>query len=939
MPDIVTLANQRPSEVRLSPDGNRLYAADSDGFLRVYDMRTGYLIHSWDVGQNLGGMDISPDGSFLVIVERGLATTYKVDTATGAVAGYPYVPATFEGLLFDVAVLSDGTALFSQNFPGSGSVSLKVLDFGTGSYTPGETVNQSSVLSRSKTGEYVLIGEPNSSGGPMDVYRTGTGIVADTGAAGYNWGIQAFSGSLAAQYIYNEGIHIYNLDLELQTILTSWNFGKVSDLAFSADNAWLYILENESNSIIKVSTADWTVKETIPVAADVGAWSGMVGTTNGARLILDPGGRYYSIVTDTGLVVVDNVHAPPIDGTSGGGALEGALFGDKIVGYSGAEIFGFGGNDLLIAFSGQNKLYGGDGSDYLQAGTGNDILDGGAGPDFMQGGNGDDTYFVDDSADVVQERGAEGFDTVYARANYAFAAGQEIEVLAAANRSATTPLELVGNAYTNEIFGNAGANLLEGRGGFERMTGGKGDDLYVLDHKDDRVFENAGEGNDTIRSSVTITTTHSLNVERLILSGAAAIDATANDNASVLIGNEAVNQLDGRGGDDFIDGGAGADLMTGGTGNDFMDGGAGADAMTGGTGNDIFIVDHGSDYIFEAAGGGRDVIYSRTSYTLAAGVEIEVLSVISQGAGTVIDLTGNELTNELYGNTERNFLDGGAGADHLAGLAGNDTYVVDALGDIVAENAGEGRDVVYARADYVLTAGQEIEVLSALVQAAASPLQLTGNGFAQEIYGNAGANFIDGGGGADYLAGFGGNDTYIVAHPGDIIAESAGGGRDVVYARSGYTLNFGAEVEVLSAQSQGATTALDLTGNDLANEVYGNQGANLLNGGGGADYLMGFGGADTFQFTTALGDGNVDQIADFVSGIDRIALDDAIFGVFTANAFVAGTAAQDADDRIVYDSATGQLFFDSDGSGAGAAVLFATLVGHPTINASDFTLI
>ena len=62
-------------------------------------------------------------------------------------------------------------------------------------------------------------------------------------------------------------------------------------------------------------------------------------------------------------------------------------------------------------------------------------------------------------------------------------------------------------------------------------------------------------------------------------------------------------------------------------------------------------------------------------------------------------------------------------------------------------------------------------------------------------------------------------------------------------------------------------------------------------------------------------------------------------GALNANAFVTGTAAQDADDRIIYDSATGKLFFDADGSGAGAAVLFATLDAGLALTASDFTVI
>ena len=159
-----------------------------------------------------------------------------------------------------------------------------------------------------------------------------------------------------------------------------------------------------------------------------------------------------------------------------------------------------------------------------------------------------------------------------------------------------------------------------------------------------------------------------------------------------------------------------------------------------------------------------------------------------------------------------------------------------------------------------------------------------------------------------------------------------------------YTLAATAEVETLEAITFGDTSAINLTGSSTANAITGNNGANTLDGRGGNDVMTGLGGADTFQFTTALGAGNIDRIVDFLSGTDHIALDDAVFtaltpGALPAGAFRIGTAAGDADDRIIYDSATGALYYDADGNGAGAQVQFASLDHHPVLAASDFVVI
>jgi len=390
--------------------------------------------------------------------------------------------------------------------------------------------------------------------------------------------------------------------------------------------------------------------------------------------------------------------------------------------------------------------------------------------------------------------------------------------------------------------------------------------------------------------------------------------------------------------------GAGNDTLTGNSIANILDGGAGADVLRGLAGGDSYFVDNLGDQVFEAAGEGYDIVYAAASYALYAGQQIEVLGTIDNTAATAINLTGNEFDNYVTGNAGANTLDGGAGGfDQLWGRGGDDSYFVDG-NDYVVEYAGDGNDIVYARSSFALGVGMSVESLGTVDNAATTAINLTGNALDNYVTGNAGANTLNGGGGSDILWGRGGDDSYF-ADMNDVVIEYAGEGNDIVYAGGNYTLVAGLSVELLGTVDNTATTAINLKGNELGNYVTGNAGANTIDGGAGADYLEGRGGADSFAFTTALGSGNVDTIADFLSGTDKIALDDAIFagiggpGGLNANAFFAGTAAHDTDDRIIYDRAAGQIYYDADGSGAGAAVLFASVAGAPALTASDFTVI
>jgi Ca2+-binding RTX toxin-like protein len=123
----------------------------------------------------------------------------------------------------------------------------------------------------------------------------------------------------------------------------------------------------------------------------------------------------------------------------------------------------------------------------------------------------------------------------------------------------------------------------------------------------------------------------------------------------------------------------------------------------------------------------------------------------------------------------------------------------------------------------------------------------------------------------------------------------------------------------------------------------GNTGSDKLNGGSGNDTLIGGSGTDGFFFDSALNvSTNVDKIIGFSVADDTIFLNRAIFAGITANGTLAasrfhvGTAAADASDRIIYNSATGQLFYDSDGVGGAAQVLFAKLDPGLALTNADF---
>jgi Ca2+-binding RTX toxin-like protein len=331
-------------------------------------------------------------------------------------------------------------------------------------------------------------------------------------------------------------------------------------------------------------------------------------------------------------------------------------------------------------------------------------------------------------------------------------------------------------------------------------------------------------------------------------------------------------------------------------------------------------------------------VITSINYTLVA--NIENLQATNIGGTDPLILTGNGLNNFIWGTQGNNVIDGAGGADFMIGYAGNDFYQVDHASDIAYELDGQGTDTVATSISYTLAAN--VENLQAVNIGGTAPLALTGNGLGNFIWGTQGNNVIDGAGGVDVMIGYGGNDFYFADTAGDVTFEEAGGGEDTVAATSDYAL--GANIENLQAANIGGTAALALTGNEQGNFIWGTQGSNVLSGRGGNDRIFGYAGADQFLFNTAPGAANFDWLDDFQAGTDKIVLDNSVFtaladGALPASAFVAGTAAADADDRIIFNAADGSVFYDADGNGAGAALLIAYIPVGQALTAADILVV
>lgn len=373
------------------------------------------------------------------------------------------------------------------------------------------------------------------------------------------------------------------------------------------------------------------------------------------------------------------------------------------------------------------------------------------------------------------------------------------------------------------------------------------------------------------------------------------------------------DRLIGDTGDDILFGGGGNDILNGGDGNDVLEGSEGADRLMGRDGDDAFI------FRYEA---------------------VQVGELVDGGAGTdTLFISGfADLRNaKLFSIEELHFdaaVDGSATLTQ-AQIADIGTFAGNQLEPgLAAPRGGDGQHTLVVHA----APGGTLDLSSKTI-VDIDEVQLIGTKKADSLIGTSGVDSLVGGAGGDWMAGGGGDDTYFVGNASDTIVELPGEGIDTVRTTVGYTL--GANLENLSLEGVRGLTGV---GNDAANVISGSINNDKIYGRLGADTLSGDAGKDWFVFDTALGAGNVDTVLDFTVGKDRVVLENDVFtglapGNLLAVMFRNGTAAVDADDRILYDSPTGTLYFDADGTGAALAIEFAILSPGLALSHQSFLIV
>ncbi|MEH1886249.1 MAG: calcium-binding protein [Nostoc sp.] len=601
---------------------------------------------------------------------------------------------------------------------------------------------------------------------------------------------------------------------------------------------------------------------------------------------------------------------------------------DVINGQGGDDIIdGKSGNDILRGGTGNNTLYGGAGDDYLSV----DSLGGSysssdpTSNNLLFGGDGNDTLFAFDASGNNTLNGGAGDDTFYTglgeSGNYnilATGGGGKDKFVYEANISTGTititdfggigkgsnlSAEVIGELDTLQFTGSeqlSARNLLLTRNGnnleisFERDFGSTVVlQNFVLENLDNlaQVGNILFDGQTSITDSFDVFDANSTRSTIFNLNTVTFLNDLSNNVNGFDNSDDVINS---QGGNDIIDGLSGNDLLRGGAGNDTLIGGIGDDVLLDNSDSDLT----GNNLLF--GGDGNDSL--STSGSLVGYYVIGYkFSGYASGNNTLNGGVGNDTLSANF-STGNNLLNGDAGNDVLSASGYWDydflTVFYPPSGNNTL-NGGAGNDSLDV--DYSI-----------------------------------GDNLLNGDDGNDYLSASGTQDESRFNIPSGNNTLNGGAGNDSLYIEysAGNNLLFGGDDNDL-------LSAVGALGN---NTLDGGNGNDILVGGSGNDTLYGGAGTDIFAFNSY--NQGINTISDFNATNELIQVSASGFGgrlstpSLQKSQFTIGASATTSAQRFIYDSTTGGLFFDRDGSAAGfTQVKFAQLSAGLSLTENNFVLV